>query len=107
MGLLFYAQENRDKFFAMDPPYKYTRTVNAALNSDLARYDLNPEPPKLKMPTLVVTGRLRSSTSRERGVEDPHAIPNSRVRRVREERPSADFEERDAFVARLEQFLGR
>src|SRR5207247_11153353 len=52
MGLLFYSPEKRDQFLAKAGSYKYTRSVTAALNTDLARYDLNPELPKFHSPPL-------------------------------------------------------
>jgi len=107
MGLLFYAKENRDRFFAMNLPYKYTRAVNAALNTDLARYDLNPELPKFKMPTLVVTGRYDINVAPSVAWKIHNAIPNSEFAVFEKSGHIPYFEERDAFVARLEQFLGR
>ena len=107
MGLLFYAKENRDRFFAMNLPYKYTRAVNAALNTDLARYDLNPELPKFKMPTLVVTGRFDINVAPSVAWKIHNAIPNSEFAVFEKSGHIPYFEERDAFVARLEQFLGR
>src|SRR5262245_19795443 len=107
MGLLFYAQENRDRFFAMNLPYRYTRSVNAALNGDLARYDLNPELPKLKMRTLVVTGRFDINVAPSVAWKIHRAIPGSEFAVFEKSGHIPYFEERDAFVARLEQFLGR
>jgi len=55
--MLFVSREKRDEFVARMDTYRYARSVNEALNADLAKYDMWPVLPTLTMPTLVITGR--------------------------------------------------
>src|SRR5215471_842043 len=57
LGLLFYSEEKRDLFIAGASNYHYSKEINTLLNSDLKRFDLNPELRKFHFPTLVITGR--------------------------------------------------
>ena len=107
MGLLFYSPEKRDQFLAKASSYKYTRSVNAALNTDLARYDLNPELPKFRFPTLVLTGRFDINVAPSVAWKIHKAIPGSEFTVFEKSGHIPYFEESDAFVARVEAFLGR
>lgn len=54
---LFWSPEKRDAFMAQTEKMTETKAVNEKVNADLARFDLNPEIKKFKMPVLVITGR--------------------------------------------------
>jgi len=107
MGLLFYSPEKRDQFLARANSYKYTRSVNAALNTDLARYDLNPELPKFRFPTLVLTGRFDINVAPSVAWKIHKAIPGSEFTVFEKSGHIPYFEEPDAFVERVERFLGK
>ena len=58
LSMFFYSAEARDTFKARSMSFSYHQKVNkGAVWSNLQRFDLNPELPKFKFPTLVVTGR--------------------------------------------------
>ncbi|HVR41690.1 MAG TPA: alpha/beta hydrolase, partial [Thermoanaerobaculia bacterium] len=52
-AMLFYSPEKRDAYLAKATTDSYRPAINAAVSADLARFDLNPELPKFKLPTLV------------------------------------------------------
>lgn len=106
MGLLFYSTENRDRFMAHAAEYHYSRSVNETLNADLARYDLNPELPKFRFPTLVMTGRFDMNVAPSVAWKIHKAIPKSEFAVFDKSGHLPYFEEPDAFVRRLEAFLG-
>lgn len=105
MGQLFYSPENRDRFMAHEGDYHYNRAVNETLNADLARYDLNPELPKFRFPTLVVTGRYDMNVAPAVAWKIHKAIPNSEFTVFEKSGHLPYFEEPEAFVRRLEAFL--
>lgn len=107
LGMLFYSPDNRDRFLAKAPSYGYYRDVNKAVNDDLARYDLNPELPKFRMPTLVVTGRYDMNVAPSTAWKIHKAIPGSEFAVFERSGHLPYFEEPDAFRSRLEQFLSR
>ena len=59
------------------PGFAYSRPVNEAINADLARFDLNPELAKLRMPALVLTGRFDANVAPSTAWKIHHAIPGS------------------------------
>lgn len=107
LGLLFYSTENRDRFMTHADEYHYNRRVNETLNADLAKYDLNPELPKFRFPTLVVTGRFDMNVAPGIAWKIHKAIPGSEFAVFDKSGHIPYFEESDAFVSRLEAFLGR
>ena len=107
LGLLFYSAENRDRFLARADEYHYSRKVNEALNADLAKYDLNPELPKFRFPTLVVTGRFDMNVAPSVAWKIHKAIPKSEFAVFEKSGHIPYFEEPEAFVRRLEAFLDR
>jgi proline iminopeptidase len=106
-AMLFYSTENRDRFMATADTKGYQREVNETLNQDLKRYDLNPELPRYRMPTLVVTGRYDMNVAPSVAWKIHQAIPGSTFRVFEKSGHIPYFEERPAFVATLEEFLAR
>lgn len=107
MAMLFYSPEKRDAFLARMGEYRYTRAVNAALNTDLARYDLNPELPKFRFPTLVVTGRWDMNVAPSVAWKIHRAIPGSELAVFEKSGHLPYYEEPEAFVHRIEAFLAK
>ena len=105
MGMLFWLPEHRDAFLANMASYKYTRAVNAALNADLKQYDLNPELPKFRFPTLVLTGRYDMNVAPSVAWKIHNAIPGSRFVAFERSGHLPYFEEPEAFVRTVEEFL--
>jgi proline iminopeptidase len=103
--MLFYSPEKRDQFIATTPRNLYQREVNATLDADLRQYDLNPELPKFRFPTLVVTGRYDMNVAPSVAWKIHQAIPNSRYHVFEKSGHIPYFEEREEFVSVLEDFL--
>jgi len=107
LGMLFYSPDFRARFLAKSSTYGYYRDVNKAVNDDLARYDLNPELPKFRMPTLVITGRYDMNVAPSTAWKIHKAIAGSEFAVFERSGHLPYFEEPEAFRARLEQFLSR
>jgi proline iminopeptidase len=107
MGMLFWSPEHRDAFLANSASYKYTRAVNAAIDADVRQYDLNPELPKFRFPTLVITGRYDMNVAPSVAWKIHQAIPGSRFEVFERSGHIPYFEEPEAFVRAVEEFLGR
>jgi proline iminopeptidase len=105
MAMLFYAPEHRDAFLALSPGFRYTRKVNEAVNADLARFDLNPELPKFHFPTLVVTGRYDMNVAPATAYRIHKAIPGSKFVVFERSGHLPYFEEPEAFLKVLGDFL--
>jgi proline iminopeptidase len=105
MAMLFYDPEKRDAFVALSSAFYYTQTVNETLNADLQRFDLNPELPKFRFPTLVVTGRFDMNVAPSVAFKIHQAIPGSRLAVFERSGHLPWYEEPDAFRALLAEFL--
>ena len=106
LAMLFWSPENRDRFLANASSYKYTRAINEAINADLSRFDLNPELPKFRFPTLVITGRYDMNVAPSVAWKIHKAIPDSRFVVFERSGHLPYFEEPEAFVKTIEEFLG-
>jgi proline iminopeptidase len=104
-AMLFYSPENRDRFMANADTQAYQREVNELLNQDLKKYDLNPELPKFRFPTLVVTGRYDMNVAPTVAWKIHQAIPGSVFHVFEKSGHLPYFEERPEFVTTLEGFL--
>lgn len=102
---LFYATANRDVFLKNASEYHYDKAINQKLNADLARFDLNPELPKFKFPALVLTGRYDIAVAPSVAWKISKAIPGSKLVIFEKSGHLPFFEERDAFVSVVEDFL--
>jgi proline iminopeptidase len=106
MGMLFWSPKNRDRYMVNLAKYPYDLHVNKLLNDDLARFDLNPELPKFKCPTLVMTGRYDANVAPSTAWKIYRAIPGARFHVFESSGHLPWFEEPDAFVTVVEEFLG-
>lgn len=107
MTMLFYTPEARDAFMARSTSFVYRQKVNRAVWTDLQRFDLNPELPKFKFPTLVVTGRYDFNVAPSVAWGIHKAIPGSELAVFEQSGHLPFCEEEDAFLKRLEAFLSK
>lgn len=107
LSTLFYAPEKRDAFLKSWNPAAFKREVNAALDRDLSRYDLNPEIRKFKVPALVMTGRFDMNVAPLTAYKMSQAIPGARFLVFEKSGHLPFLEEPDAFAAAVEDFLKR
>src|SRR4029079_9685885 len=105
LAMLFYSPEKRDAFLGGAASYRYTRVINQAINADVARFDLNPELPKLRFPALVVTGRYDINVAPSTAWKIHQKIPKSRFVAFEKSGHIPYFEEPDLFVSTIEDFL--
>ncbi|MGH7742187.1 MAG: alpha/beta fold hydrolase [Candidatus Eiseniibacteriota bacterium] len=107
LQLLFLSQDNRDRYMAHASEYTgYSRNVNEVLNADLKRFDLNPELPKFKCPTMVMCGRYDMNVAPSVAWKIHLAIPNSQFVVFEKSGHLPYFEEPDKFTQTVEDFLG-
>jgi proline iminopeptidase len=105
-SMLFYSPEKRDAFLAFLTPLKFNWEVNEALSRDLARFDLTPELPKFRFPTLVITGRFDMNVAPVFAYQMYKAIPGAQFTVFEKSGHLPFTEEPDAFASRVESFLG-
>lgn len=105
MSMLFVSPEKRAAFLAAVPSFGYRRPINQMLNADLARYDLNPELPKFRFPTLVGTGRYDFNVAPAVAYRIHKAIPGSRFVVFEQSGHMPFVEEPEAVRQALEEFL--
>jgi proline iminopeptidase len=105
LTMLFYSAEKRDQFIAKMPPGAYTKAVFEAVMGDIARFDLNPELPKFKFPTLVVTGRYDINVAPLVAYKIHNAIPGSKFAVFERSGHIPFYEQPDEFVSAVEAFL--
>jgi proline iminopeptidase len=103
--MLFYSTEKRDAFIAALPTSVYKRDVNKAVNSDVERFDLNPEIRKFKFPVLIVTGRFDMNVAPLVAFKIHQAIHGSKFHVFERSGHLPFYEESDAFVRAVEEFL--
>jgi len=107
MTMLFHSPARRDAYLAaFKPTDAYQPSVNRAVWSDLQRFDLNPELPKFRFPTLVITGRYDFNVAPAVAYAIHRAIPGSELAVFEDSGHLPFYEEPEAFVARLQAFLG-
>lgn len=105
MSMLFYTKEAREAFVARSSSFVYRQKVNKAVWGDLQRFDLNPELPKFRSPTLVVTGRYDFNVAPSVAWAIHRAIPGSELAVFEKSGHLPFCEESEAFVSRVEAFL--
>lgn len=106
LKMLFWSPENRDRFMAHASEYPYKRAVNELLNADLHKFDLNPELPKFRFPTLVITGRYDMNVAPSVAWKIHKAILDSRFVVFEKSGHLPYFEEPEKFVRTIEEFIG-
>jgi proline iminopeptidase len=104
-AMLFYDTKKRDEFLSRIDRYVFQQNVNQTLSADLEKFDLNPELPKFRFPTLVVTGRYDINVAPSTAWKIHQKIPGSRFAVFEKSGHLPYFEEPDAFVSTLEDFL--
>jgi proline iminopeptidase len=107
MSMLFYTEEARAAFEARAPSLVYRQKVNKAVWGDLQRFDLNPELPKFRFPTLVITGRYDFNVAPSVAWSIHRAIPGSELAVFEKSGHLPFCEETDGFVSKVEAFLSR
>jgi proline iminopeptidase len=107
MSMVFYSPEVRDAMIAKFDPSGYRQDVNKSIWNDLQRFDLNPELPKFKFPTLVVTGRYDFNVAPSVAWGIHRAIPGSELAVFEKSGHMPQCEESAAFAERLEAFLSK
>lgn len=107
MSMLFLSPQKRDAFLAAIPSFGYRRPINRMLNADLAGYDLNPELPKFRFPTLVGTGRYDFNVAPAIAYRIHKAIPGSKFVVFERSGHMPFVEEPEAVRQALEAFLSR
>ena len=106
LGWLFVSTAKRDEFMAHADDYHVTRAVNEALNADLAKYDFWPALAAFTCPTLVLTGRHDINVAPSTAWKIHQAIPGSHFAVFEQSGHMPFFEEPEAFVSTIEDFLG-
>ena len=105
LGLLFYSEEKRDAFVAGASAYHYNKEINVLLNSDLKRFDLNPELRKFHFPTLVITGRYDMNVAPSTAFKIHRQISGSQFVVFERSGHLPFYEEPEKFVREVTRFL--
>lgn len=105
LSMIFYSPEKRDAFLKQIGPGAYNKEVNQKLNSDLARFDLNPEIRKFRFPVLVITGRYDMNVAPLVAYRIHQEIPGSRFVVFERSSHLPFTEEPEAFARAVEDFL--
>lgn len=106
LTMLFYSAEKRDAFVNALPASVLKRSVNKAVNADLERFDLNPEIRKFKFPVMVISGRWDMNVAPLVAYRIHQGIPGSASRVFERSGHLPFYEEPEAFVAAVEEFIG-
>ena len=104
-SMLFYSQENHDRFVAGITDPGQNTTVNAAVNKAIATLDLYPELPKFNFPTLVMHGRFDMNVAMLTAWKTYKAIPNAKIVIFAKSGHLPFYEEPDKFTQVLSDFL--
>lgn len=105
LTMLFYSAEKRDAFVNALPASVFKRSVNKAVNADLERFDLNPEIRKFKFPVMVISGRWDMNVAPLVAYRIHQGIPGSKFRVFERSGHLPFYEEPEAFVAVVEEFI--
>jgi proline iminopeptidase len=81
--------------------------VNEAINKDLERFDLNPELPKYRFPTIVMTGRFDINVAPVVAYKIHKAIAGSQFVVFDRSGHMPFYEEPEKFVQTVEGFLSK
>ena len=105
LTMLFYSPEKRDAFVSRMSPDTFHADVNKAVTGDLARFDLNPEIRKFRFPVMAATGRYDMNVAPVVAYRIHQAIAGSRFVVFEHSGHIPFYEEPDAFVHAIEEFL--
>lgn len=104
-SMLFYSQENHDRFVAGVTDPGQNTAVNSAVNKAIANLDLNPELPKFGFPTLVMHGRFDMNVAVLTAWKTYKAIPGAKIVIFAKSGHLPFYEEPDKFTQVLSDFL--
>ncbi len=105
LSMLFYSYEIREAILDKMDPTGYRHRVNQLIWQDIQRFDLNPELKKFQQPALVITGRYDINVAPSVAYKIHKAIPGSRFKVFDRSGHLPFFEEPEAFVQLIEEFL--
>lgn len=105
LTMLFYSPEKRDAFVAQLGPGAFNKEVNQKVDADLARFDLNPELRKFRFPVLVITGRHDMNVAPLVAYRIHNTIAGSKFVVFERSGHIPFYEEPEAFVRAVEEFL--
>jgi proline iminopeptidase len=105
LSMLFYSPENRDRALAEMKDTDENRAVNQAINRDIQRFDLNPELPKFRFPTIVMTGRFDMNVAAVVAYKIHNEIPGSQFVVFDRSGHMPFYEEPDKFIQTVNSFL--
>jgi proline iminopeptidase len=106
LTMLFYSPEKRDAYLARYSPSGYRKEVSEETWKDASRFDLNPELRKYRFPMLVLTGRFDINVAPSVAYKIHRAVPGSRFVVFEHSGHLPFYEEPEAFVRVVEEFLG-
>jgi proline iminopeptidase len=104
-SMLFYSQENHDRFLAGITDPGQNSAVNAAVNKAVADLDLNPQLPRFAFPTLVMHGRFDMNVAVLTAWKTYKAIPGAKIVIFAKSGHLPFYEEPDKFLQTLTSFL--
>jgi proline iminopeptidase len=104
LSMLCYSPQKRDAMLSRPAPM-LSQSVNQRLSQDLRRYDLNPELPKFRFPTLVLAGRYDINVAPSVAWKIHRAIPDSRFHVFETSGHLPFYEQPEEFAQVLEAFL--
>ncbi len=105
LSMLFYSPEKRDAALAKMADVDENREVNQSIGRDLQRFDLNPELPKFRFPTIVMTGRYDMNVAPTVAYKIHKAITGSQFVVFDRSGHMPFYEEPDKFVETVQSFL--
>jgi proline iminopeptidase len=108
MTMLFHSRAKRDAYLGSPriETLDYQPAVNKAVWNDLQRFDMSPVLSGFRFPTLVITGRYDFNVAPAVAYAIHRSIPGSEFAVFEDSGHLPFYEEPEAFVARLEKFLG-
>jgi proline iminopeptidase len=106
-SMLFYSPEKRDAALAKMEEGSEVPEVNETINKDLEQFDLNPELPKYRFPTMVMTGRFDINVAPVVAYKIHKAIAGSEFVVFDRSGHMPFYEEPEKFVQTVEGFLSK
>ncbi len=104
-SMLFYSQENHDRFLAGITDPGQSPEVNAAVNKAIATLDLTPDLSKFAFPTLIMHGRFDMNVAVLTAWKTYKAIPGAKIVIFAKSGHLPFYEEPDKFTQTLTGFL--
>jgi proline iminopeptidase len=105
--MLFYNEANRDAYLAGVKDLESVPQVSAAVQKATKTLDLTPELPKLKFPTMVITGRYDMNVTPLTAWNIYKAIPGAKFVVFEKSGHLPSYEEPDKYVQVVDAFLNQ